>query len=150
MNFPVPANALQLHSLLHADGMQDLFLVEAPIPEPGPEEVVLRIEAAPVNPSDIGVLIGGADVGKATVIEIGGRPALRMPVPERAMRAFAARVGLSIPCGNEGALQRRPCSGGAWRASAAVACTVITAACSSSNASPCPRAPRRRRGPPAS
>jgi NADPH2:quinone reductase len=103
MNFPVPANALQLHSLLHADGMQDLFLLEAPIPEPGPGEVVLRIEAAPVNPSDIGVLIGGADVGKATVIEIGGRPALRMPVPERAMRAFAARVGLSIPCGNEGA-----------------------------------------------
>ena len=103
MNDTPPLRGLQLHSLLHADGMQDLFLEDVAIPEPGPEEVVLRIEAAPVNPSDIGVLIGGADVGKATVIEIGGRPALRMPVPERAMRAFAARVGLPIPCGNEGA-----------------------------------------------
>ena len=103
MNDSSALRGLQLVSLLHADGNQDLFLEEVTIPEPGPDEVVLRIEAAPVNPSDIGVLIGGADVSAASVVDIGARPALRMPVPERAMRAFAGRIGLPIPCGNEGA-----------------------------------------------
>jgi NADPH2:quinone reductase len=98
-----PLRGLQLRSLIRAEGELELSLVETDTPEPGPEEVVLRIEAAPINPSDIGLLFGAADPSTARADVIGGHPALRMAVPERGLRAMAARLGMAIPCGNEGA-----------------------------------------------
>ena len=50
----IPAEALQLRSLVRADQMLELFLDLVPVPEPGPNEVVIRVEAAPLNPSDMG------------------------------------------------------------------------------------------------
>ena len=98
-----PLRGLQLRSLIRAEGELELSLVETDTPEPGSEEVVLRIEAAPINPSDIGLLFGAADPSTARADVIGGHPALRMSVPERGLRAMAARLDMAIPCGNEGA-----------------------------------------------
>ncbi len=98
-----PLRGLQLRSLIRAEGELELSLVEVETPEPGPDEVVLRIEASPINPSDIGLLFGAADMDSATAVQIEGQPGLRMTVPERGLRAMAARIGMAIPCGNEGA-----------------------------------------------
>ena len=58
----IPATALQLRSLVTADGTVRLSLDMVAVPEPGPDEVLVRVEAAPINPSDLGMLLAGADV----------------------------------------------------------------------------------------
>jgi NADPH:quinone reductase-like Zn-dependent oxidoreductase len=74
-----------------------------PVPEPGADEVLVRIEATPINPSDLGLLFGAADLGAARVSGTAGRPVLTAPIPERMMKAMAGRAGQSLPVGNEGA-----------------------------------------------
>jgi NADPH2:quinone reductase len=65
--------------------------------------VVVRIEATPINPSDIGLLFGPADMGAAAFSGTPAQPVVTAPIPARAMPAMAARVGQSMPVGNEGA-----------------------------------------------
>ena len=74
-----------------------------PVPEPGPDEIVIRVEAAPLNPSDMGLLFGGADMAAAVASGPAGRPVVTAPVPDAAMRGLAGRVGTPMPAGNEGA-----------------------------------------------
>jgi NADPH:quinone reductase len=64
---------------------------------------VVRIEAAPVNPSDLGLLFAGADLTQATAAGTADRPVVTVPLPAAAARAAAARAGQSLPAGNEGA-----------------------------------------------
>ena len=59
MSAEIPAEALVLRSLVRADQTLELFLDAVPVPEPGPDEIVIRVEAAPLNPSDMGLLFGG-------------------------------------------------------------------------------------------
>lgn len=96
-------SGLQLRSLVKATGELELSLISVATPAPGPDDVVLRIEATPINPSDIGLLFGAADLSsaKASVTESG--PMVTMRIPERAMGGMAARVGQSMVVGNEGA-----------------------------------------------
>ena len=98
-----PAEGLQLRSLVRADQVLEVFLENVPVPEPGPGEVLVRIEAAPVNPSDLGLLFAGADLTAAVVTGSAERPVLTAPIPDAAMRALAGRVGTPMPAGNEGA-----------------------------------------------
>jgi NADPH2:quinone reductase len=99
----IPAEALQLTSLLRADQTLELSLAAIAVPEPGPGQVLIRVEAAPINPSDLGLLLASADVTQAAAGGTAGRPVLTAPVPDAAMRALAARVGTPMPAGNEGA-----------------------------------------------
>jgi NADPH2:quinone reductase len=99
----LPGEALQLQSLVRADGTLQLFLETVPVPEPGPTEVLIRVEASPLNPSDLGLLLAGADVAAATAAGTPDRPVITAPVPDAAMRGLAARVGTPMPVGNEGA-----------------------------------------------
>lgn len=94
---------LQLRSLIKSSGELELSLAEVDIPTPGPDEVVIRVEASPLNPSDLGLLIGPADLGSARAGGSAERPVITATVPERFMRAVAARVDQSMPVGNEGA-----------------------------------------------
>jgi NADPH:quinone reductase-like Zn-dependent oxidoreductase len=98
-----PTSGLELRSLVTAEGVLEISLVEAPRPEHTPSQVVVRVEAAPVNPSDLGLLLAGADIDAASFEGSAGRPLVRIPVEERAMRSLAGRVGKSLPVGNEGA-----------------------------------------------
>jgi NADPH:quinone reductase len=99
----IPATVLQLRSLVRADQAVELFLEAVELPEPGPGEVVVRVEAAPINPSDLGLLLAGADVAAAVSSGPADRPVVTAPLPDAAMRALTARVGVPMPVGNEGA-----------------------------------------------
>ena len=99
----IPAAALQLRSLVKTDQTVELFLETVEVPEPGPGEVVVRVEAAPINPSDLGLLLAGADVSAAVASGPADRPVVTAPLPVAAMRAMGGRVGIPMPVGNEGA-----------------------------------------------
>lgn len=93
----------ELRSLIDHDGALTLSLETVDVGEPGDDEIVVRIEAAPINPSDLGLLVGPADVGSATVEGDADRPALKMTVPQARLASAQGRIGQSLPAGNEGA-----------------------------------------------
>jgi NADPH:quinone reductase-like Zn-dependent oxidoreductase len=96
-------SGLQLRTLVKADGTLELSLARIPTPAPGPDEVLIRVEAAPINPSDLGLLVGGADVSAARSSGVGEAMKTTASVPPAYMRAMAARIDQSLPAGNEGA-----------------------------------------------
>ncbi len=97
----LPTIQLQLQSLLKASGELQISLVEVPIPAPGDNEVIVRIDAAPINPSDLGLLFGAGDVAAAVRSGTAERPVITMPVSPAGMRAMASRIDHSLPVGNE-------------------------------------------------
>ena len=99
----IPARGLQLRSLVTEHQTVEVSLVEADVPSPGPDEVLVRVEAAPINPSDIGLLFGAADIETLATSGSGASAKATARVPERALRAMAGRAGQSLPVGNEGA-----------------------------------------------
>ena len=103
MSSEVPQRALQLRSLVRADQTLEVFLEQVDVPDPGPGDVVIRVEAAPVNPSDIGLLFAGADLAAAVSSGTSERPVVVAPIPAPAMRTLSGRVGTPLPVGNEGA-----------------------------------------------
>lgn len=94
---------LQLRSTITTDNTLELTLAEVPIPQPGPDEVLVRVEAAPLNPSDLALLFGPADLGTARVSGTAQRPVVTFDIPAESMPLVAARVGQSLPVGNEAA-----------------------------------------------
>ena len=103
MNDTADRTAVELRSLIREDGSLEVSLVDVPIPRPAPDEVLIRVEATPINPSDIGLLFGPADTRSATVAGTAARPIVTAPVSPAAMKGMAGRVGQSMPVGNEGA-----------------------------------------------
>jgi NADPH:quinone reductase len=99
----VPNTALQIRSLITRSGTLELSLDTFDVPTPRDDQVVIRVEAAPINPSDLGLLFGAADMREATASGTPDRPVVSAPVPDGAMRSMAARVDQSLPAGNEGA-----------------------------------------------
>ncbi|MEM9670639.1 MAG: zinc-binding dehydrogenase [Pseudomonadota bacterium] len=99
----LPANYLQLLSTVTASGELRMELVEKQMPEPKPGQIIVRVEATPINPSDHGVMFGWSDMTLATSIGAGKDTVLTAPVPEQGMRAMKARIGQALPVGNEGA-----------------------------------------------
>ena len=94
--------ALQMQSCVHENATVECALVEITIPDPKPDEVVVAVEAAPINPSDLGLMFGAADLSTVQEVERNGQPALLLDVPAAAMRAMAPRVGDWMGVGNEG------------------------------------------------
>jgi NADPH:quinone reductase len=94
---------LQLRSLIKKSGELEISLVEVPIPEPGPDEIVVRVEATPINPSDLGLLTGPADLSAAKASGTKESPVITAKVPQAALGGLAARLDQSMPVGNEGA-----------------------------------------------
>ena len=103
MTLPAETQQLQLRSLVGSQGVLELSLVTIPIPRPGPDEVLIRVEAAPLNPSDQGLLFGAADMTTARASGTRTQPVVTAAVPAAAMPALAGRLGQSLPVGNEGA-----------------------------------------------
>ncbi len=93
----------ELRSLITADGKLRLSLEPITVSDPGPGEIVVRIEAAPINPSDLGVLMGPADAATLRAEGTAAQPVLVADVPADRMAAVQLRVGRAIPLGNEGA-----------------------------------------------
>src|SRR6202047_2346428 len=94
---------LQLRSLAKKGGERELSLVSTSIPKPQADEVIVRIEAAPINPSDLGLLLANADWTQAKVSGSADEPVVTTPISTNALQAMAARLDISMPVGNEGA-----------------------------------------------
>lgn len=93
----------QLTSTANKDGTLRLALEDVSLDDPGADEVIVRIEAAPINPTDIGLLLGPADIAS---LEAGGthdRPVLTLSIPEQSLPRIAGRLGQTLPVGIEGA-----------------------------------------------
>ena len=99
----LPATTLQIRSLVSRDGQLTLSLAEEPIAQPAAHEVVVRVEAAPMNPSDLGLLFGAADLRSAKASGTAARPVVTADIPEAARKSMAGRLDQSMQVGNEGA-----------------------------------------------
>lgn len=98
----VPTTCLELRSIVTDDGHVTLAAQEAAVPPPGDDEVTIRVEAAPINPSDLGMLFAGGDLRSVEAVDRDGMPGVRAPLGATALAAQAARVGRPMPTGNEG------------------------------------------------
>ena len=96
-------SGLELRSKITSGGKLELFLEEAVVPEPAADEVVVRVEATPINPSDLGMLIGPADAATFTAGGTAERPSATAVVPQPRLALVAGRLDQAMLVGNEGA-----------------------------------------------
>jgi NADPH:quinone reductase len=101
MTAGLPDSSLELRSTVTSHGTVELSLVDVPLPAPAANEVVVRVEASPINPSDLGLLIAGADMSTATVAGTPERPIVTASLG--ALAGLDARIDKPLPVGNEGA-----------------------------------------------
>jgi NADPH:quinone reductase len=99
----VDQTSLELRSLVRLEGTLELSLAQLPVPAPKDDEVIVRVEATPINPSDLGLLLAAADVSVARASGKGAQTVVTAPIAPAAMRALAGRAGKSMPVGLEGA-----------------------------------------------
>ena len=98
----LPQKSTLIRTLIKSDGHLEIYLDEEVVAAPSDNQVVVKVLAAPINPSDLGLLVGAADMSTARQVEKGGHPAVVADVPAAGMRAMAGRVDDAMPVGNEG------------------------------------------------
>ena len=103
MTTAIPTTYLQLRSLVTEAGGLRLHLEEQPIPVPREDEVLVRVEAAPLNPSDMGLMFGSADLASARLGGSASRPEILADLRVGGLPSMYKRLGQSLPLGNEGA-----------------------------------------------
>jgi len=96
-------SGLQLRSLITKGGELQLSLAKVELPEPGPDQVLVKVEATPINPSDLGLLLGPADLTTAKASGSGDGITVTAKVPAATLPFLATRLDESMPVGNEGA-----------------------------------------------
>lgn len=96
-------SGLQLRSLITKGGELQLSLAKVDLPEPGPDQVLVKVEATPINPSDLGLLLGPADLTTAKSSGSGDGVTVTAKVPAATLPFLATRLDESMPVGNEGA-----------------------------------------------
>lgn len=99
----LPATNLTMLTLVKPEGQLELSLARRPLEPPKDKEVVVKVQATPINPSDLGLMVGGADMTTMRGFERNGLPVITADVPPAGMRAMATRIGEALPVGNEGA-----------------------------------------------
>jgi NADPH2:quinone reductase len=95
------SSGLQLQSTITKSGQLEIKLTTVDTPAPGPNDVVVRIEASPINPSDLGLLFGPADMTQASQGGSDADPILSAPVPKELMGMVAPRLDQPMAVGNE-------------------------------------------------
>lgn len=93
----------ELRSTVSKDGVLTLSLAEIVLDDPASDEIIVRVEAAPINPSDLGLLLGPADAVSVRRDLSDGTPQLSLDIPPARMGGMAGRINQSLPIGNEGA-----------------------------------------------
>jgi NADPH:quinone reductase-like Zn-dependent oxidoreductase len=94
---------LELRSKVTSSGELQLSLEQVTVPAPGPDEIVVQMQAAPLNPSDLGLLLGPADLTQMRAGGTADRPTLSAPIPQQRMPMMKPRLDESMAVGNEGA-----------------------------------------------
>jgi NADPH2:quinone reductase len=103
MTTPETRTGLELRSLVKSGGELELSLVSVPVAEPAADEVIIRVEATPINPSDLGLLFGPADLVTAKAAGTATAPVVTATISGRAMNGMKGRLDRSLTVGNEGA-----------------------------------------------
>ncbi|MBL8560188.1 MAG: zinc-binding dehydrogenase [Hyphomonadaceae bacterium] len=98
----LPADNLTMLTLVKEGGELEISLARKPMPTPRDHEVLVKVLATPINPSDLGLLVGAADVRTARASQRDGLPVITADIPAAGMRAMAGRIGDALPIGNEG------------------------------------------------
>ena len=98
----LPATNRTMLTEVKPEGVLELYLADLPMPTPKDHEVVVKVQATPINPSDLGLMVGAADVTSARAINRDGLPGIAMNVSDAGMRFMAGRMGQALPIGNEG------------------------------------------------
>ena len=96
-------NARELRSTLTDEGVIELSIVTQERPVPGDDEVLLKVEASPINPSDLALLISfAANLEGLSTAGSGDQTVTSIPIHPAMMAALKPRMGQSMPAGNEG------------------------------------------------
>ena len=98
----LPDTMREIRTLVTADGQLQLSLATVPVPSPGAGEVLVQVQGAPINPSDLALLVALADISQAVAAGSAADPLTTAPVPERVLAGLQGRLGQSLPVGNEG------------------------------------------------
>ncbi len=98
----LPATNLTMLTLATEGGQLEVSLAALPMPTPKDHEVLVRVQATPINPSDLGLLFGAADMTTARASTRDGLPVVTADIPAAGMRAMGGRIGEAMPIGNEG------------------------------------------------
>ena len=94
----------EIRSKATSDGNIELFIAKVEKPVPGDDEVLIEVQASPINPSDLGLLLSfAADVQNINVTGCGDDTVATMPVHPALMSSLKPRLDESMPVGNEGA-----------------------------------------------
>ena len=99
----LPTSGRAIRTTVTSSGQLQLKLIEVPVDEPRASEVVIRIEATPINPSDLGLLLAGADLSSATAHDNGDLPGIVADIDEKVLATLKGRFDEEMAVGNEGA-----------------------------------------------
>lgn len=98
----LPDTNLTMLTLVKPEGELEVSLERRPMPTPKAHEVLVKILATPINPSDLGLVFGGADMSIARASTRDGLPVITADIPPAGMRAMGGRIGEALAIGNEG------------------------------------------------
>jgi NADPH:quinone reductase-like Zn-dependent oxidoreductase len=98
-----PTHNVELQSLVTASGELRLELVDTSVPPLASEDVLVRVEASPLNPSDQGLMFAAADLATGTVSGPAERPVFTARIPPERMGSIQGRIGQALVVGNEAA-----------------------------------------------
>ena len=98
----LPSSGLQLQSLVTSAGKLELSLAEVDVAPLKPDQVLVRVEASPINPSDLGLLLGMADLSTAQQGGTAERPTVSADIPAGLLKHLGGRLDQPMPVGNEG------------------------------------------------
>lgn len=93
----------EIGSTIDEDGVITIAVRDVAVPDPGDDEIVVRVEAAPINPSDLALLLGPADASTLTPGGSADYPTLSGKIPPARLAGVRGRLGITMPVGNEGA-----------------------------------------------
>jgi len=99
----MPSTTLEIRSRISREGELKLWLEEVPLPRPRPNELVVRVEAAPLNPSDQILMLGSVDLTSLRASGTVNRPIIEGRVPPKRLAVMSGRLDQALPVGNEGA-----------------------------------------------
>lgn len=93
----------QLKSLLTADGEASLYFEAKDFSDLASDQVLIQVEAAPINPSDLALLTAPMDLESLNSSGSGYETKISAKAKPGAVQFFAARLGMALATGNEGA-----------------------------------------------
>ena len=98
------SHSKQIRSIVTSEGNVEISIVRVDKPIPADDEVLIEVHAAPINPSDIGLLLTFAgDLSNINISESGDDLVASIKIHPGLMASMKPRLDKSLAVGNEGA-----------------------------------------------